>query len=125
MREAKLKIFILIKNAYTLKKSESLLKEWIFLLLFTLLLFIKERRERIALGALYLKSEIAKEQKANERFTLFKRDSLFLGVGGEEKCLNSFFSPCFSSFYAKNKKANLSRRSIKKRDESDSLLSFF
>ena len=33
----------------------------------------------------------------------FKSDLIILRVGVEEKTLNSFFSPCFSPFYAQTK----------------------
>ena len=104
-------------------KKVPIFQGWEFALsLFRSLLFgyfKKEQRERIALVALYLKSDL--------RFALFKRAKsfflkvlCFLRVGVEEKTSNSF-----SPFYAKNKRANRSRRSFEKRDESDRLLSLF
>ena len=54
--------------------------------------FIKEQRERLALVALYKKSEL-----------------LFLRVGIEVKTSNSFFSVWVFPFYAQNKRAILNR----------------
>ena len=54
--------------------------------------FLKEQRERLALVALYKKSEL-----------------LFLRVGIEVKTSNSFFSVWVFPFYAQNKRAILNR----------------
>ena len=77
-----------------------------------------------ATGANCSSRSLSKEQKqqfatvSKERWET-KSDSLFLRVGVEEKTSNLFFSACFSSFYAQNKRANHSRCSFKKWDESD------
>ena len=50
----------------------------------------------------------ANRAKVQSTICSFKSDLLFLRVHVEETTLNLFFSPCFSPFYAQNKRVNCS-----------------
>ena len=107
--------YIIIMEAYC--------QGWEFaLLLFLTLLFCSccsFKKSNGVMGAISSCRSRAKEGRAKEQFLPFKSDLLFLRGGVEEKTSNLFFSACFSSFYAQNKRANHSRCSFKKWDESD------